>query len=262
MITTAGLTLQRVQQLYEEYATDLVRVRRYMRLLHTDRFDAVRERQRATLLYCLANDLNLPFSCGTLTSAQFDDIAGELTYLLLRQERPETVVEMSPCGGWSTAWILNALHDNGCGRLVSFDLHDTSVAKVPPDLAAGIRTFHLGDVRQSPHMPDAIDFLFVDSDHTAPFAHWYLESVVPRVRSGGVVIVDDVFQLGGVAESGGEGPVVLDWLKQRGIDYFTAARGQNSAGYAAIKATKQRLGLGEPVVGVHGVDPAIYFTMP
>ncbi len=76
--------------------------------------------------------------------AQTDDEDCEILYLLLRAERPEHVVEISPFHGWSTSWILAALRDNGRGRLVSYARHN-----VPADLAAGrwqlvLVTMHLG----------------------------------------------------------------------------------------------------------------------
>lgn len=43
-----------------------------------------------------------------------DDIEGELTYLLVRERRPEVVVEI---GERASAWIDLALHDNGMGEL-------------------------------------------------------------------------------------------------------------------------------------------------
>jgi hypothetical protein len=44
-----------------------------------------------------------------------DDIEGELTYLLVRERRPEIVAEM---GARATAWIERALRDNGSGLLI------------------------------------------------------------------------------------------------------------------------------------------------
>lgn len=261
-LTATAIASERILGLYERYADDLYRVRRYQRLLYTDRFDLDRTRERAAYLVLLGNEMLLPVAVDNLAAAQLDDISCEIAYLLLRDERPQTVVEISPCGGWSTSWILNALHDNRQGRLLSFDIVDHSLRKVPADLAAGIRTFHQGDVRQSKRIPDSIDFLFMDSDHTAPFAHWYLEHVVPRVRPGGVVVVDDVFHPRGPAESGGEGPVVLQWLQQRGIDFFDASTTHGQGARAAIAGQKRLLGLEDPIVRAAPVDPAIYFTMP
>lgn len=44
-----------------------------------------------------------------------DDIEGELTYLLVRERRPEIVAEV---GARATAWIERALCDNGSGVLI------------------------------------------------------------------------------------------------------------------------------------------------
>jgi hypothetical protein len=44
-----------------------------------------------------------------------DDIEGELTYLLVRERRPDVVAEI---GARATAWIERALRDNGSGVLI------------------------------------------------------------------------------------------------------------------------------------------------
>ena len=75
--------------LYRTYAHDL---------------DRVREQQRKLL------------APPTSLKAQLDDLEAEITYLLLREARPETVVEIGTFHGWSTTWILQALRDNGTGH--------------------------------------------------------------------------------------------------------------------------------------------------
>ena len=55
-----------------------------------------------------------PFDCETI-------------YLLVRSLKPETVVETGVCYGASSAYILQALKDNGRGVLYSIDLGN------PPD---------------------------------------------------------------------------------------------------------------------------------
>jgi len=259
---TQAIDLDRILALYERFAPDLARVRRYQSLLYEERFDDARTRERAARLRELAADDLIPIRVGHLSSAQLDDIACEITYLLIRDERPQNVVEISPCGGWSSSWILNALHDNGCGHLTSFDLIDHSEFKVPRDLRRGYRTFHLGDVTQTEHLPDDIDFLFMDSDHGEEFTHWYVQNVFPRVRSGAPVLVDDVFQPEGIAQSGGEGPVVLDWLQQRDVPHFTVAESEDPQGLLRIGRKKQELGLLQPIVRQPGVNPALWFSMP
>jgi len=62
-----------------------------------------------------------------LLDPHFDDIEAEITYLLIRAFRPKTLVKISPLGGWSTSWILNAIRDNNYGTLYSYDLVDDSL---------------------------------------------------------------------------------------------------------------------------------------
>jgi len=56
----------------------------------------------------------------------------DLLYVIVRLKQPETVVETGVRGGLSSAYILNALEENGTGELVSIDIGDVSL--LPPDL--------------------------------------------------------------------------------------------------------------------------------
>ncbi|MCA8942800.1 MAG: class I SAM-dependent methyltransferase [Planctomycetes bacterium] len=259
---TSPISLERLGSLYERFHDDLERVRRYMRVLYASRYDSTRIRDNQQLVAALSAELYLPYHAMTTSVAQFDDLEAEITYLLLRDEEPETVVEISPCGGWSTCWILNALRDNGHGRVISFDVIQDSLVKVPDDLAAGIRDFHLGDVKVSPHLPDSIDYCFLDSDHSAEFAHWYLGAVLPRVHSGAVVSVHDIFHPGGPDASGGEGTVVLEWLAQRDVPWLTVARSQDPASYAKVTSFRNIRGAVTPVAPASTANPTVFFVAP
>ena len=55
--------------------------------------------------------------------AQFDDIEAEITCLLSFDRKPGAIIEFSPCGGWSTAWILESLGEQKIDcRVTSIDL--------------------------------------------------------------------------------------------------------------------------------------------
>lgn len=150
-----------------------------------------------------------------------DDLEAEITYLLIRDRGPRVVVEMSPNTGWSTTWILSALRDNQHdGQLWSYDLHDTSTKLMPPRLADGRWHFVVGDAKETIRIAPDFDYLFIDSDHSAPFARWYADMLLPRVRPGVVVSVHDVFHQARLSE---EGQVVADWLMDRGVAYWTIA---------------------------------------
>lgn len=191
--------------------------------------------------------------------AQSDDETCEILYLMLRSEQPERVLEISPFHGWSTCWILSALRDNGRGKLVSHDLIDASSRNVPRELAEGRWQLVLGDARKEVVASgDPVDFLLMDSDHSAEFARWYLDTVLPRVRDGALVCVDDVFHHADPAIFDGEGPVVLDWLQRRGIPYFTCAKAKNPSALNALHGHKVSQRLSERI-HTSNANPAIFF---
>ncbi len=169
------LTVQAVSELYVKYQDDL---------------SAVRDRQRDFLQ-----------RRGKSMKAQLDDYEAEITYLLLREYRPEAVVEIGTFCGWSTMWILSALRDNGIGHLYSFDIVDHVVSNVPDDLSAARWTFTKGDVRETlGGIVTSADYLFIDADHGARFGRWCVENVFPMVRPGTPTSVHDVFH-GRLAEA-------------------------------------------------------------
>ncbi|MBO4269238.1 class I SAM-dependent methyltransferase [Microbispora triticiradicis] len=174
---------------------------------------------------------------------QVCDIEAELTYLRIRQSRPADVVEISSGSGWSTSWILRALADNGTGRLHSYDLVDDSVRNVPADLAADRWHFHQGDVRESTAaLPESADYLFLDSDHSAQFAEWYLADVLPRFPRA-QVSVHDIVKWPDEWGWGEESIVLCRWLAEQGIPCFTAARALPDVGFAGLTALRESLGI-------------------
>ena len=134
--------------------------------------------------------------------------AKKLLYLAVRALKPELVVETGPFNGAASAFLLQALEDNGTGRLLSFDLPDAADAlsvPLPPGCDPGWlvpdRLRHrfelvLGDVRSTlrPRL-DAerpVDLFFHDSLHTARQMLFEYRVAWRSLRPGGVLISDDV----------------------------------------------------------------------
>lgn len=232
MIATGELEF--VSGLYRKYASDL---------------ESVVARQRAFLA---ANE-------GTVTP-QLDDLEAEITYLLLREYRPEHVVEIGTFYGWSTTWLLSALRDNESGHLHSFDMVDHVRRTVPAELAGERWTFHQGDIKENlGALPADTGYLFVDADHGRRFGQWYLDNLFPRMNSGIPVSVHDVYH-GRGARFWSEGEVVVKWLAQRSVPHFTAARKNSPSNFAAINEVRAELGL----TGARGStkNPMIWFNLP
>lgn len=226
--------MERASALYRTYGSDLAAVIDQQRAFH----DANRGRM----------------------TPQLDDIEAELTYLYLREHRPDTVMELGTFHGWSTTWILSALRDNGTGHLHSFDRIDHVLRTVPADLAAGRWTFTGGDVADNlGAVPPGVGYLFVDADHGRRFGRWYLEHLFPLMPAGTPVSVHDVFH-GRRARILSEGAEVVRWLDRRGIPLFTAARRHAPAAFAALDGVRRELGID----GARGtrVNPMIWFRLP
>jgi hypothetical protein len=190
--------------------------------------------------------------------AQLDDVEAELTYLRLRELRPSTVVEIGTFHGWSTTWLLTALRDNGVGQLLSYDVVDHVVRSVPEDLAGQRWTFTRGDVRTA-QLPAEIDYLFLDAAHSASFARWYIGALFGRL-AGIPVSVHDVFH-GRRPMPFSEGAVLVRWLAERKIDYFTSSARRAPETFAALHAVKRELGLDEPIRTGRD-NPMVFFDLP
>lgn len=191
---------------------------------------------------------------------KFDDIESELTYLFVRSVRPSVVLEIAPYYGWSTTWLLQALRDNGSGRLHSYDLVDYSRWTIPAELARDRWVLTEGDVRDYlDRLPRDVGYLFLDAAHTAEFAKWYLSALFPRLAPGTLIGVHDIFR-GDLAPMP-ESPVLLEWLQRRGIPCLTAAPGAPGSVYDRIVALKRDLGLAEPI---HDSvkNPMAFFCLP
>ncbi|MDT7710577.1 MAG: hypothetical protein QOG20_6184 [Pseudonocardiales bacterium] len=191
---------------------------------------------------------------------QLDDIEAEVTYLRLRELRPDKVMELGTFHGWSTTWLLSALRDNGSGHLYSYDRIDNVIANVPADLAGQRWTFTRGDVQASlDEIPRDLGYLFVDADHGRRFGQWYLAHLFPIVPSGTTVSVHDVFH-GRKARAWSEGAEVVSWLEARDVPLFTAARKRTPEVFEALNAVRAELG----IEGARGTtkNPMIWFTLP
>jgi predicted O-methyltransferase YrrM len=167
-------------------------------------------------------------------SADFSDRESELLYMVVREAKPDTVVEISPCHGYSTNYIVAALDANGHGHLHSYELPGTvaghPVASIIRDsllegLPQTLLSIHLGDVRDA-DVP-AADVLFIDSSHEDHFAAWLFETQVPRAQ---VVLQHDiVVRRGDHYEPKGwevgprEPALTLEALARSGQRFFAAA---------------------------------------
>jgi predicted O-methyltransferase YrrM len=154
------------------------------------------------------------FSLGAIGYAE-----GMYLYAIVRTLRPRVAVETGVANGFSTAFLLQALHENGDGHLHSIDLprevgraYDPGTfyegegrAGIPPGSEPGwlipteLRerwTLVLG--RSQEELPPllerlgTLDFFMHDSEHSFECMWFEFTTAWPQLRDGGVLVSDDV----------------------------------------------------------------------
>jgi predicted O-methyltransferase YrrM len=159
---------------------------------------------------------------------------GELCYLTCRYLCPQIAVETGVAYGVTSAYILEALADNGRGTLDSIDLPplardaDGYVGYFIPQELRKRWTLHYGSARRV--LPvvlngaGTIDFFVHDSLHTYSHMKWEFEMALRSLRPGGVLISDDI-EGNRAFEETTRHPSVASWvaIRQEGKDAICGA---------------------------------------
>ncbi|MFI6523266.1 O-methyltransferase [Streptomyces uncialis] len=128
---------------------------------------------------------------------------GAFLTLLTKLTGARTALEIGTFTGYSALAIARGLGEDG--RLTCLDISEewTRIAR-RHWRAAGVQDrieLRLGpalDTLKSPPDEPAYDLVFIDADYENYTAYW--EQVVPRVRPGGVILVDNVLYHGRVID--------------------------------------------------------------
>jgi caffeoyl-CoA O-methyltransferase len=137
---------------------------------------------------------------------------GRFMSMLVSITGAKTVVEVGTFTGMSALWLARGLGDDG--TLICFDISEEYLATANEAwTAAGVAgriEFRLGpaaaglaELPSEPH----IDLAFIDADKTEYPSYW--AELVPRLRPGGVIAVDNVFRGGRVVDPGDDRNAVV-----------------------------------------------------
>jgi len=173
-----------------------------------------------------------------ISKPQFDDLESEILYLISRHYKPEKAIEIGSLGCWSTSWMLNAMKLNKSGMCISHDIIDSSCEHLGE--LSEFRTFNRGDVRKTLDLDTIFDtnFLFIDAEHTTSFHDWCIQNLLDPLHNGinkmwwegegiqkadGIVpvIIHDVFLEKNNSEPHPESKIIIDWLENNNINYFS-----------------------------------------
>lgn len=134
--------------------------------------------------------------CKQTQSCKYTDYEAEMLYMLIREHKPQKVFEMAPNRGFSSHWILHALHKNDVtSKLYSFDIHDTSVSLMD-DRMRPRWVFTLGDYAklydEGNLNMEKFDFVFIDALHQEEFARGYCKRLLSTLKRKAIVAIHDI----------------------------------------------------------------------
>ena len=137
---------------------------------------------------------------------------GTFLTLLTRVSRARAGIEVGTFTGYSSICIARGL--SAGGRLLCCDVSEewTSVARKYWEKAGlsdriELRLGPALDTLRALPEEEAFDVAFIDADKIGYPKYW--AEVVPRVRGGGVIMVDNTFSHGRVLDAGNDNPSVI-----------------------------------------------------
>lgn len=113
-------------------------------------------------------DYKIQWPCGSIFENE-----GKRLYDLVRDMKPDLIVEVGAHFGCSTTHMAYALKDNGKGKIISIDVNEGSHSLLPDELKKYVEIVH-ADALTYP-VPENIDILFEDGAHTYGFTKKILE---------------------------------------------------------------------------------------
>ena len=119
---------------------------------------------------------------------------GRLLWILVCATRATRILEVGTSDAFSTIWLADAARTTG-GRVTTLEVNPDKIALARANLAsAGLAD--VVEIVEGPAaetlatLPGPFDLVFLDADR--PSYLTYLELVVPRLRTGGMLVADNV----------------------------------------------------------------------
>lgn len=118
---------------------------------------------------------------------------GRLLWILVTATGAKRILEVGTSNGFSTIWLADAARATG-GRVTTLEVNPDKTALAHANLAtaglAGVVEVIEGNaIDKLPELPGPYDIVFLDADRASYPA--YLELIVPKLRTGGLLIADN-----------------------------------------------------------------------
>lgn len=123
---------------------------------------------------------------------------GKMLYSLVRVLEPTYALEIGTSIGYSALWIASALEENGKGELWTIESHAERFLRAQQNIEEAEMGHRIHQIKgHAPEIfmtdesiPAKIDFAFFDA--TKMEHELYFNVIFPRMKSGGMIVVDNV----------------------------------------------------------------------
>lgn len=165
------------------------------------------------LMQQLIRETNLAFTTPGMLSGL---LQGRLLQMLVQMLQPANILEIGTFTGYSAIYMASGLSAKGTLHTIDNNPEVADIAQKyieKSGLSEKIITHQGNAVDVIPSLEGPFDLVFIDADKEN-YVNYY-EAVLPKVRSGGFIIADNVLWYGKVLN-----PDALDDKETRGIAMF------------------------------------------
>lgn len=150
------------------------------------------------LLKSIDRETNLKVSMPRMLSGHYQ---GRVLSMLSKMISPERILEVGTFTGYATLCLAEGLTKNGLIHTidVNAELEDMVRSSFHKSLFKEKIRYHLGDATTIiPQLNEVLDLVFIDADKKNNSTYYNL--AVDKLRSGGIIIVDNVLWSGKILE--------------------------------------------------------------
>ncbi|MGV3684128.1 MAG: O-methyltransferase [Daejeonella sp.] len=150
------------------------------------------------LLKNIDRETNLKVSMPRMLSGHYQ---GRVLSMLSKMIMPDRILEIGTFTGYATLCLAEGLNANGVIHTIDInaELEDMVRANFAKSPLNGNIAYHIGNaVRIIPEINEVFDIVFIDADKKNNGTYYSL--VIDKLRSGGVIIIDNVLWSGKVLD--------------------------------------------------------------
>jgi hypothetical protein len=124
-------------------------------------------------------------------------LIGSFYLKLVMKLKPKNIIEVGTAFGVSGMFFLSGIKSNGFGKLITFEPNDVwieyarqNLSKISSNFNSILGEFELNAEKYIEN--NSIELIFIDGIHERAFVREQLNTAMPKLKKGAVIILDDI----------------------------------------------------------------------